>query len=106
MTAMPFHAGESVAAGGTVGVMGLGNEPEAVGVIRIGVLDNDPFALDAIDQVAASPGLSISTVKNSHWQYPQENRSNQPRAPHRLDRSAFNVGLYSIRNIAYFAINR
>ncbi|WP_223846914.1 MULTISPECIES: LuxR C-terminal-related transcriptional regulator [Bifidobacterium] len=43
--------------------MGLGNELATANVIRIGVLDNDPFALDAIDQIAASLGLSVSTVK-------------------------------------------
>ncbi|WP_236029336.1 response regulator [Bifidobacterium miconisargentati] len=75
----PFHAGELMVVGGTVGVMGLGNEPDAANVIRIGVLDNDPFALDAMCAMIAamsrdfhvvwstgSPAVAIEHCHNAH----------------------------------------
>ncbi|KAB8289410.1 DNA-binding response regulator [Bifidobacterium ramosum] len=68
-----------MAVGGTVGFMGLGNEPDAAGVIRIGVLDNDPFALDAMCAMitamsrgfrvvwsTGSPAVAIEHCHNAH----------------------------------------
>ncbi|WP_240950978.1 response regulator [Bifidobacterium olomucense] len=79
MTAMPFHAGKPMVTGGTVGFMGLRSEPETAGVIRIGVLDNDPFALDAMCAMIAamsrdfrivwstgSPAVAIEHCHNAH----------------------------------------
>ncbi|MBW3092574.1 response regulator transcription factor [Bifidobacterium sp. 82T10] len=59
--------------------MGLGNELDAAGVIRIGVLDNDPFALDAMCAMISamsrdfrvmwgtgSPAVAIEHCHNAH----------------------------------------
>ncbi|MCH9277110.1 DNA-binding response regulator, partial [Bifidobacterium amazonense] len=56
-----------------------GNEPETANVIRIGVLDNDPFALDAMCAMIAamsrdlrivwstgSPAVAIEHCHNAH----------------------------------------
>ncbi|MBT1181240.1 response regulator transcription factor [Bifidobacterium sp. CP2] len=59
--------------------MGLGSEPDAASVIRIGVLDNDPFALDAMCAMISamsrdfhvvwgtgSPAAAIEHCHNAH----------------------------------------
>ncbi|WP_152209662.1 response regulator [Bifidobacterium cebidarum] len=59
--------------------MGLENKPDVMGVIRIGVLDNDPFALDAMCAMIAamsrdfrvvwstgSPAVAIEHCHNAH----------------------------------------